>query len=330
MQSLKPSLKTIYYDIIRGNSRINIGGNSCVYVKHFSQLDNAYIEDYYNTFFEKCLANKIPTRDEKSKYLEENNLWTKDKDRAIDDLKIKITNLRDTKEKLALVKSQQEYLQKEIFESEKQLLTLESERYGHFSQTAEAMAIEKSSEYQLFYALFRDESLSKKYFDSEFGEIDSDSLSAVVRVSREYFLNFGEKTLKKIALQPYFLNLFYLCDSDSYKFFGKHIVGLTNYQVELFINGCYFKNLLSDGKLALTQEYIDDPDKLINFYQSNKNTKEILSKGSDDTVATAIVGATKEDLKAMGVENGVSTLVEMAKKKGGVLSKEDLIKFHGF
>ena len=47
--------------------------------------------------------------------------------------------------------------------------------------------------------------------------------------------------------------------------------------------------------------------------------------------ATSLVGATKEDLKRLGLDNPAET-INMAKKaaeKGGKLSMDDLMKLHG-
>ena len=74
-----------------------------------------------------------------------------------------------------------------------------------------------------------------------------------------------------------------------------------------------------------------DPAKLLEFGSSSKEekdkAKDKLSQGDGGT----LVGAKQEDYDYLGVErptNAVS-LHEEAKKKGGTLNMEDLMKLHG-
>jgi aryl carrier-like protein len=115
--------------------------------------------------------------------------------------------------------------------------------------------------------------------------------------------------------------------------YGKSIVYLTFYQIEIFGYAKYFKNQLSYAKHKPADEYFEDPDKLIEWLESSKNVEELLEKTSNskaDTVSTSIIGATKEDLKKAGLDESNSiSLTEEAKKRGGTLSMEDLMKLHG-
>ncbi|NBV98834.1 MAG: hypothetical protein EBR67_04905, partial [Proteobacteria bacterium] len=67
-----------------------------------------------------------------------------------------------------------------------------------------------------------------------------------------------------------------------------------------------------------------------------KNVNELLDKNTKvtnkDNVATSIVGATKEDLKRLGLKEDKTDGIDLAKeaaKKGGKLDMQDLIKLHG-
>jgi hypothetical protein len=56
------------------------------------------------------------------------------------------------------------------------------------------------------------------------------------------------------------------------------------------------------------------------------------SKAHSGTQGTSLVGATKEDLKRLGIGQGAHesmSLDKAAKKKGGKLDMQDLIKLHG-
>ena len=70
------------------------------------------------------------------------------------------------------------------------------------------------------------------------------------------------------------------------------------------------------------------------WFDSSKSAKETLDKGKSSTEggAASLVGATKEDLKRLGLDNPNETvnLAKKAAEKGGKLNMEDMMKLHGF
>ena len=145
---------------------------------------------------------------------------------------------------------------------------------------------------------------------------------------------FGSSNLKKISLSGFFTNLFYLCENNAYTFFGKPLVELTFYQVELFGYGRYYKSLMENSEAQVPDDVKEDPEKLVEWFESTKNAREVLdkSKGSEkEGSATSLVGATKQDLKRLGLDNPNETinLAKKAAEKGGTLSMEDMMKIHG-
>ena len=87
-------------------------------------------------------------------------------------------------------------------------------------------------------------------------------------------------------------------------FFGKPVIGLTYYQVELFGYAKHFKHLMSELKSKPPEEYYDDPDKLIDFVEAGKNAEKMLEKSSKNAKeheAMSVVGATAQDLERMGL-----------------------------
>ena len=128
------------------------------------------------------------------------------------------------------------------------------------------------------------------------------------------------------------MNIYNISDDNPKNLYGKNIIDLTYYQIEVFNNARYFRNLLIDSKHKPSPEVYDDPDALIEWMDSSKNAEEILSKSKinkdKEFVATSIVGAQKEDLAKISKEKDVINLHDIADKKGGTLSMEDLIKLH--
>jgi hypothetical protein len=146
---------------------------------------------------------------------------------------------------------------------------------------------------------------------------------------------FSQINLKRVALSGFFLNNFYLCKENPFTFFGKPVVELTFHQTDLFAYGRYFKHILSEMKSTPPPDMMEDPDKLLDQYNIEQNKDSVLSPKGKEGTATTIVGATKEDLEALGLKDQaqdgeVIDLNKEAEKKGGELSMEDLMKLHGY
>ena len=77
---------------------------------------------------------------------------------------------------------------------------------------------------------------------------------------------------------------------------------------------------------------MDKPEKLVEWFDSTKSAKEALAKvDKGEGTASSLVGASKQDLKRLGLDNPQET-INLAKKaaaKGGKLTMEDMMKLHG-
>ena len=76
-----------------------------------------------------------------------------------------------------------------------------------------------------------------------------------------------------------------------------------------------------------------DPERIIDYVNANENAKKIMDqKGEKEGTAQTIVGATEEDMEYIGFKGQgerTNSLSEAAKKKGGSLSMEDMMKLFG-
>ena len=335
MQTLdKNKLRLLFIDILKGYSLSYYRDNK-LYFKHNTSFDSGDIDHLKQEFLEKAKKNGLPTEDQKEEYLIAENLWSKENNEKIKRLKSDISTLRQTKSKLFKSDDINE-LNRQIDVKRLELITLAAERKDLLGFTVEDYANKKINEYYMFNSLFRDKDLKDRYFsEQEFDELENKEISEVLEIYNNINKNFIENNLKKIALSSYYLSLFNLCDENAYNLYGKPIVYLTFYQMEVFGYARYFKNALSEAKHKPSDEYYEDPDKLIEWLESSKNVEEVLNKNENNqkktegAIATSIVGAKKEDLAKIGKdENGIS-LHKEALKKGGTLSMEDLMKMHG-
>ena len=79
---------------------------------------------------------------------------------------------------------------------------------------------------------------------------------------------------------------------------------------------------------------MDDPDKLTDQFEIEQNKDSVLKEGGKSGEASTIVGATKDDLEALGVAatqdlGETVDLNDELMKKGGEMSMEDIMKLHG-
>ena len=331
------NLKIIFSEIIKGYSKKNIEGIGTLFFKHINNQDSADIDIYNQQFAEKAKSMGLPTEREQEAYLIKEDLWEESKNKKIIELEKFIANLKVTKSKL-FIKSQIDQIGKEIDKNDAELKALKHERKDLIGFTVEDYTFKKINEYYMYVSLFRDESLKERFFkEADYEELDNKEIMTLIKNYNDVTSKFNDHNLKKISLMAHFTNIFHLSKDDPFIFYGKPLVELIFYQIELFSYGRYFKNILSNAKTKPPQYLMEDPDGLIEWFEGSKNVDEVLNKNSKvaqkDNVATSIVGASNEDLKRLGVKTESSgTDIDLAKeaaKKGGKLNMEDLIKLHG-
>lgn len=331
------NLKIVFSEIIKGYSKKNIKDIGTLFFKHINNEDSADIDIYHQQFIDKARNMGLPTEEEQKEYLIKEDLWEEKKDKRITELEKFIANLKTTKSKLFL-KAQIDQINNEIDKNDAELKALRYERKDLIGYTVEDYTAKKINEYYMFVSLFKDEDLKERFFKQEdYEELDNKDIMALIKSYNDINSKFNEINFKKISLASYFCNIFYLCKDDPFIFYGKPLVELSFYQIELFSYGRYFKNILSNAKTKPPEYLMKDPEGLIEWFEGSKNVDEVLNKNSKitqkDNVATSIVGATNTDLKRLGLkednkDQGID-LAKEASKKGGKLDMQDLIKLHG-
>ena len=334
----KGKLKSLYLDAINGYSQCGKGKSfDSFYVKHLDMGSSSEIDNVYQENYEKAKKEGLPTEQEQLVYLNEEKLWTKEEDSELQNQQSLVQGLKLSKSKVYL-QSQIDYFKKEIEKEEEKLYQRLSSKAEFIGFTAENYANKKINEFYIYITVYKDKSLKDRFFsEEEFKYINFEKFSELVRAYNTTTKYFNATNLKRVALSTFFLNYFYLCDDNPQIFFGKAVVDLTYHQVELFGYARHFKHMMSDMKAQPPSEYYDDPDKLIEFVEAGKNAEKMLEKAEKNAKehgAMSIVGATKEDLRRMGLAAGSSeevsstSLSKEASKKEGSLDMEDIIKIH--
>jgi len=290
----KNKLRLLFIDILKGYSLSYYKSNK-LYFKHNTSFDSGEIDHLKQEFIEKAKRNGLPTEDQKEEYLISENIWPKENNEKIKKLKSDISVLKQTKSKLFKTNDINE-LNKQIDEKKLELITLTVERKDLLGFTVEDYANKKVNEYYMFNSLFKDKYLKDRYFsEQEFDELENKDISEILNIYNDINKNFVETNLKKIALSSYYLSLFNLCDENAHNLYGKAIIYLTFYQMEVFGYAKYFKNALSEAKHKPTDEYYEDPDKLIDWLESSKNMEDMLGKDEKNQKKTEGAGKSSQE-----------------------------------
>lgn len=324
-------LKVIQSEIIKGYSKYKFG-NEYLYVKHIDIFLSSKLDEYYNESLAKALEMGAKTREDRIKEVYSQKLWTQKKEQEIEEKKSYLERLKTTKKKMHL-KSEADYIKMQIEIQERELKELEKEKEDIIGGTAENFAEKKVNDIFFYLSSFKDEYLNINFFsEQDYEELESTSLNELFKIFEIHSKKINSENIKKISLSPSFLNYFYLCDDNPVSFFGKPVCNLTFYQLEVFSNAKYYKQILIESNSNIPEDIKQNPDKLIEWFEINKNAQKMISQydNSDDS-NLSLVGATKEDLQHIGLSHltpSKSNLAEEAAKKGGVLTMEDLIRLN--
>jgi len=325
-------LKVTFSEVLRGFSTIVSPSFGEIRIKHFNNFDSAELDIKNKDFYDKAVNEGLTTREERVDYLLKENIWTQEKNKEILNTKTAIAGIEKTKGKIFLqfhIDQANEELQKQKLK----LFKLEVEKEELIGFTAEAYASRRINEHYMFNAILGADN-EKLFSEQEFEDIEADKMTELIGVYNKNTNKFNSNTLKLVSVSGFYSNLFHLCNNDAYVFYGKPLVELTFYQIELFGYGRYHKSLIENSEHKPPEEITQNPQKLVEWFESGKNIKEVLDKSENagkQGSATSLVGASKQDLKRLGLDNPNETinLAKKAAEKGGRLSMDDLMKLHG-
>lgn len=322
-------LKVVFSEVLRGYTLAETSFGK-VKIKHFNNFDSAELDIKNRAFYEKAVASGLPSRKERIDYLLKENIWTEKKNREIIEAKSYIVGLKNSKGK-TFIQGHIDQLNKEIEENQLRLSKMELEKEELIGFTAEAYSARRINEHYMYNAFMtaKDEYLFTR---EEFEELREGTITELIATYNESTQKFSSDKLKKISVSSFFTNMFYLCENNAHIFFGKPLVELTFYQLELFGYGRYHKSMLDNSEKKPPEEVMSSPDKLVEWFESTQSAKEALDKTDQgEGTASSLVGASKDDLKRLGLDNPNET-ISLAKKaaaKGGKLTMEDMMKLHG-
>jgi hypothetical protein len=295
-------------------------------LKHHDNLDSIEQSKYYDINFLYAKSNGLQERDEKIKFLIENDLWSQENEDKIAKLKDSLERYELTQKKL-IVKAQKVQNQRKIDEISYELNNYLSERAEMVGETCESFAEKKGQEALLRKTFYKDETLKEPFYTKEeFEELESAEISALYLILGQKFSEFSDKNIRIVSLCPFFLNPFFLCSDNAYAFFGQPISRLTNNQIALYSNGITVKDYASKGN-PLPDNILEDPEKAMSWFTFDPESH----KKQESKDGGTIVGATIDEMKSSNPNSvDILSLKDQQFKGKDELNMQDMLKLHGY
>ena len=320
--------RRIFRDVVRGYSSVVIDDQE-LYIKHLTPHDQVELEEIEERYYKSALKRGVPTEKDMLEYLEEEGQWTDQDEKTILEKTLYVENLKKALAKLVL--KQDIDRQKSVIEKEEKILNEKNiQKINRVGNTCEKYAKDRLHDFYMIHSFYKDKELTEKmYTESEFDDLENADIKNVVYKYNEIFESFSEENIQYTILEDFY-NAYLSFAEDSIQFYGKPFCELTYNQIRLIVYTRVFKNIFATNE-NIPEGIMKDPVKLLEFGSSSKEerdkVKDKLSQGDGGT----IVGAKDEDYERLGVKKptGAVDLHEEAKKKGGTLNMEDLMKLHG-
>jgi hypothetical protein len=326
----------IYSEIAKGYSIKHIEGKS-YYFKHPTQVEFFSVYHTYESICADAKARGLQTEEEKIKQAIDGGWWSDKKEDQIAELKSNITNLLKTKSQL-IYPSQKEQIDKQILVNERILVSYAKERNGITGYTVEKYANEKFYDEMILNLTFKNSDMTIRIFEDEdeYYYLSEDIVEKVRDSFQSVSALFNNHNLKLVSASGFFQNILYLTEGDPMSFWGKPAVDCTKNQIDTLMYAKSIKNLIkyhAETSNPLDDDVINTPERLIQLLDdgaqaSSKNSNTQSSKQAGDNKVMSYVGATKQDLKQMGVKvekiKGKS-LLQLAEENGGVLEKHQYL-----
>jgi hypothetical protein len=315
----------VFSEICCGYSEAELDGEY-VYIKHFNTKDYSELNQKEVFFLKKAKSRGLISEKEALKDAIDDGLWSENDDNEIDQLTIYIENLEKTKNNLFL-KSEKANHEITLKEEREKLAKKISIKENITRNTADSYARKQLNDFYIFNSFYKSKDLSENlYKQSDYDELSYEELGNLIILNNKYQTDLSEKSIKQCVLQDFFHAYMFIAESPM-EFYGKPIVDLSSYQLTLLMYSKIFKNIF-DNVDNIPDKLRKDPDGLMEFASSSKERDKMKDNLSKDGSST-VFGATQEDYENMGVDQNLvkgKSIHEAAKRKGGTLNMEDLMK----
>ena len=298
-----------------------------VYIKHITIRDQRYLHKYYEKYKQIALDRGLESEKDRLEYVLREEIWTAQDDLKIASLEKEVNGLRETA-KAIFLPSQKDGLINQADEREKELIELKLNKREVIGKTAEEYATSRSGDELLRFLLFKDQDLKENLYTAEqFDQLESWEVMKINSLQGEVQKKLNDQKIQEAVLRPFFSMYLSLCERAG-DFYRKPITELTIYQLRVVIYGIMFHNIFQYTD-DIPDEIKSDLKKLLDFSEAQRNKDSNKGCIREDADASAVFGATKEDLEKIKGDGKTISLAEEAKKHGGKLNMEQMMRLAG-
>ncbi|MBN86368.1 MAG: hypothetical protein CL885_02460 [Dehalococcoidia bacterium] len=317
-----------FRDIVRGFSTSELNGE-LVYIKHLSPHDQVELEDLTEFYKNEAESRGLPTNEDMLELLREQGDWTEADENEIKKIESFIETLQAAKSKLILKSAMDN--QDRIINKERERLALKKrERADLIGRTCEVYADDRTHDFYILKSFFKDVGVSNPLWSNdEYDELTRDEIAKVVYVYNNSFEFFSEESIQHLVLTDFYQPYLGFAD-DSMQFYGLPFCQLTYNQIRMIVYTRIFKSIYENNQ-NIPDKIKNDPKALLDYGSISDEEKEKMKEKFNEGDGSTLVGASDEDYEYLGLrkpDSGIS-LHEEAKKKGGSLSMQDLMKLSG-
>tara|TARA_R100001163_G_scaffold30752_1_gene24172 strand:- start:488 stop:1477 length:990 start_codon:yes stop_codon:yes gene_type:complete len=309
-----------------GYTEVSFQGKD-IYIKHLSLKDQRYLHKYYDKYVKIALDKGLESEEDRIKAVMEDGMWSSEEDTQISTLRFETDNLKKTQKVLPL-RSQREKLEEDIDAKLSELSDLEGRRREVIGKTAEDYANRRSNDEILRFLLFKDQELTEHlYTDDQFGDLEVWEVAKLTLLQNSIQERLSDEKIQEAVLRPFFAMYLSFCE-NSYAFYEKPITQLTIYQLRVILFGRMFYNIFQYTE-DIPDHIREDPKKLLAFSESQRNKDSNKPMIKDDADASAVFGATDEDVADLGGSKGGVSLSSELEKHGGKLDMKQMMRLAG-
>lgn len=263
-----------YRDVLRGFTHVEEKG---FYIKHFKEIDLGFIENIFKKCSKFAKSQGLSSKKEKLKFLKESSYWSDEEENAFVSSSLAVKDGYDFMRKMKDPGQKEKFRTSALKEAETKLEEIQKERYQLLEPTVESYCEREINEHYVYHALYKDEALKTPFFtQEEFDDFSFVELSDVIKAYNHEISKFNEENIRAISVNYFFLNTFFMCDDDPVKFYGKNVLDLTLYQLNLFSRGKFCKSVLVEGREPPEQYFEEGYEnglaELVNWYENANNS----------------------------------------------------------
>lgn len=314
-------LRSAFSDICNGYS-LGTVFDKTIYIKHLGYREHVDLEKIKSKYETEARKSGLPTNQEREATLKTKGLWTDSDEHSIVVKENAISRFEDGRKKTVLPSMLKQY-DDEILKQRVEIEKLYSKKNELMGLTVETHAEKLLNDFYILQNIFTDSKLSSPLFNpEEFDDLSDIEVSEIMSAYVKSTNVCSEKNIKKLSVQNFFQEYYYLCGDNFNDFFGKPIIQFTYFQIKLGNYAKYFKNIFEHNDISrLSAEKRNDPEAIEDFVSTGKNAQNVLQQQKGRSVG--IVGATKDDLKSLGLDGAI------AKMPNKEMNRDELFDFLG-